>query len=77
VNYWGVWPHGLGENMCQATVYLGKEMVAKDVTWLQPVEKGVEIKSFFDPPQVIEGRIVGIDFLKHRVLLVPVQEKGE
>ena len=60
--------------MCQATVYLGEQKVAQDVTWLEPVENGVRLSTFFEEPQVVEGRIQHIDFLKHRVVLKPTEE---
>lgn len=55
--------------MCQATVYLGEEVVAENVVWLQPVKGGVQVTTFFEEPHVVRGLIKGIDFLKHRVLL--------
>ena len=55
--------------MCQATVYLNDQQVAEDVIWLEPTEEGVELRTLFEEPRVIPGVIVGIDFLKHRVLL--------
>lgn len=58
--------------MCQATVYLGEQVVAKEVNWLELVEGGVQVQSFFEDPQVIPGMVKGIDFLKHRVLLEPI-----
>lgn len=64
--------------MCQATVYLGEEIVAEDVVWLQPVEGGVQVKTFFDEPHMVRGVIKGIDFLKHRVLLEQIgEDEGE
>lgn len=64
--------------MCQATVYLGEEVVAEDVVWLQPAEGGVQVTTFFEEPQVVHGVIKGIDFLKHRVLLEQVgEDEGE
>ena len=61
--------------MCQATVYLGEQKVAQDVIWLEPIENGVRLSTFFEAPQVIRGRIHHIDFLKHRVVLEPTEEK--
>ncbi len=64
--------------MCQATVYLGEEVVAEDVVWLETVEDGVQVTTLFEEPQVVRGVIKGIDFLKHRVLLEQVGEgEGE
>ena len=60
--------------MCQATVYLNDEQVAEDVIWLEPTDNGAELHTFFEEPKVVAGDIVGIDFLKHRVLLKPIEE---
>jgi predicted RNA-binding protein len=57
--------------MCQATVYLGEQEIAREVTWLEPVEGGVRLATFFEEPKVVHGHIHRIDFLKHRVLLEP------
>ncbi len=62
--------------MCQATVYLGEEEVAQEVIRLQPVKDGLQLETFFEEPRVVRGIIREIDFLKHRVLLEPV-EGGE
>ena len=59
--------------MCQATVYLGDQKVAEEVTGLDPVEGGVRLTAFFEEPQIVPGRIRHIDFLKHRVLLDPLE----
>ena len=61
--------------MCQATVYLGEQEIAREVTWLEPVEDGVRLATFFEEPRFVRGRIHHIDFLKHRVLLEP--DEGE
>ncbi len=63
--------------MCQATVYLGDEEIAREVTGLQLTEEGVRLTSFFDDPRVVQGRVLHIDFLKHRVQLEPLQEDAE
>jgi predicted RNA-binding protein len=55
--------------MCQASVYLGEQEIAREVTWLEPAEGGVRLATFFEEPRVVRGRIRRIDFLKHRVLL--------
>jgi predicted RNA-binding protein len=60
--------------MCQATVYLGEEKVAQDIIRLDQVENGVRIAAFFEEPQLVPGRIRTIDFLKHRVILEPIEE---
>lgn len=63
--------------MCQATVYLGDEEVAREVTGLQLMEDGVRLTSFFDDPKVIQARVLHIDFLKHRVQLEPLEEQAK
>ncbi|MFO7742940.1 MAG: CooT family nickel-binding protein [Anaerolineae bacterium] len=61
--------------MCQATVYLGEEEVAREITGLQLTEEGVRLTSFFEEPKVVSGRLMHIDFLKHRVQLEPLEEE--
>ena len=63
--------------MCQATVYVGDELMAKEVNRLEIVKGGVQVRSFFEEPQMIEGVIKSIDFLKHRVLLEPAAEEED
>ena len=60
--------------MCQATVCLGDRVIAEEVTGLEPLEGGVRLTAFFEDPQIVPGRIRYIDFLKHRVLLEPLNE---
>jgi predicted RNA-binding protein len=60
--------------MCQATVYLGDEEVAREVTGLELTDEGVRLTAFFEEPKVVAGRIRYIDFLKHRVQLQPLEE---
>lgn len=60
--------------MCQATVYLGDQEVAQEVIGLDPIEGGVRLAIFFEEPMIVPGRIRHIDFLKHRVLLEPIEE---
>jgi predicted RNA-binding protein len=62
--------------MCQASVYLGEQEIAREVTWLEPAEGGVRLATFFEEPRVVRGRIRRIDFLKHRVLL-ELDEEGD
>jgi len=59
--------------MCQAIVYLGDKEIAREVTWLEPAEEGVRLATFFEEPRVVPGRIRHIDFLKHRVVLEPLE----
>ena len=67
--------------MCQATVYIledGKQQeVMRDVTRLVMVEGGVRLEQFFEQPRTLPGRITEIDFLKHRVYLMPLEESKE
>ena len=61
--------------MCQADVYLGDEIIAKDVIGLESVDEGVRLAAFFEEPQIVPGRIRRIDFLKHQVWLDPLEEE--
>ncbi|NLF00396.1 MAG: CooT family nickel-binding protein [Anaerolineales bacterium] len=63
--------------MCQATVYLGDEVVARDVTGLDPADGGVRLTTLFEEPTFVAGQIRHIDFLRHRVLLEPCEEVGD
>jgi len=64
--------------MCQAVVYLarkdGEQEIMRDVVLLEPVEEGVRLQAFFEEPLILQARISRIDFLKHTVTLVPVEE---
>lgn len=59
--------------MCQAKIwvrYRGEEReIAKDITQLEISEEEIKIKSFFEPPKVIKGKIKAIDFLKAKVII--------
>ena len=65
--------------MCQATVYLvqdGQEReIMRDVVLLEPAEDGLRLQAFFEEPVTIQARVERIDFLKHTVTLVPVQQE--
>jgi predicted RNA-binding protein len=61
--------------MCQATVFVGDERIAQEVIRLDQVERGVRLVTFFEEPQFVSGRIQTIDFLKHQVILEPVEER--
>jgi predicted RNA-binding protein len=63
--------------MCQATVYVGDQEIAREVIWLESAEEGVRLATFFEEPWVVPGRVRHIDFLKHRVLLIPIEEEGD
>lgn len=60
--------------MCQATVYLGDERVAEDVISLRTVQGGVKLRTLFEEPKFVPARVAEIDFLKHRVILEPMEE---
>jgi predicted RNA-binding protein len=60
--------------MCQAKVYLDGNQVAEEVIWLEPVEHGFLLRTLFDEPQKVQGRLESIDLLKHRVLLVSMEK---
>jgi predicted RNA-binding protein len=63
--------------MCQATVYLGDQEVAREIIRLETAEDGVRLAALFEEPKLVPGRILHIDFLKHRVLLEPLEtEEG-
>jgi len=61
--------------MCQAKVYLrqnGQEIeIMKEVIGIEITDKGLVLKSFFEEPKEIQGRIREIDFLKHFVIIEP------
>lgn len=65
--------------MCQATVYLAQdgqeEELMRDVILLEPVEDGLRLQAFFEEPVTVQARVERIDFLKHTVTLVPMQEE--
>lgn len=66
--------------MCQAIVYLardgeeGKEEIMRDVILLEETADGLRLRTFFEEPKVVRASIVRIDFLKHTVILRPVEE---
>ncbi|MFZ5916369.1 MAG: CooT family nickel-binding protein [Chloroflexota bacterium] len=55
--------------MCQATVYLDQEKIMEDVIWLEPTKEGVLLRTFFEEPKEVKGKLKSIDLLKHRVML--------
>ena len=67
--------------MCQPTAYLLKdgqrEEVMHEATRLVPVREGVQLQTFFDEPCIVLGRVAEIDFLKHTVILVPLEAQGQ
>ncbi len=66
--------------MCQATVYMkqnGKEeKIMSDVILLEPAaeEGALRLQAFFEEPVTVRASIERIDFLKHTVTLVPLEE---
>lgn len=64
--------------MCQAKVFLvrdgASELVAQDVIQLEVGAEGVALSTFFDEAKQVRGRVTSIDFLKHTVTLVPLEE---
>ena len=65
--------------MCQATVYLAQGWSGEGdscgiVVLLEPVEDGLRLQAFFEEPVTVKARVSRIDFLKHSVTLVPVEE---
>lgn len=58
-------------------MYMGGREIAQEISALEPVEGGVRLESLFGEPQFVEGRLRSIDFLKHRVLLEPLQEAAD
>lgn len=63
--------------MCQATVYLGDREIAREVIGLELAEDGVRLAALFEEPKFVPGRIRHIDFLKHLVLLEPLEERED
>jgi predicted RNA-binding protein len=65
--------------MCQAVVYLAEDRqdreILRDVTLLEPIAGGVRLSTFFDEPVTVPARIGRIDFLKHTVTLLPLDER--
>jgi len=63
--------------MCQATVFLvrdGEETeLMRDVILMEPVEEGVLLQAFFEEPVTVRARVQRLDFLKHRVILTPLE----
>jgi len=64
--------------MCQATVYLGDQEIAREVIALEQDEATVQIATFFEEPRIVAGRIRRIDLLKNQVFIEPLegQEDG-
>jgi predicted RNA-binding protein len=63
--------------MCQATVFLDGEVIMQDVLMVEPVPEGVRLIALFEPVQIVPASIRQIDLIKHRVILVSLQESLE
>lgn len=61
--------------MCQATVYLGDEVIMHDVAGVEPVPEGVKLTALLEPPRVVAAVIREIDLLQHRVVLEPLSKQ--
>jgi predicted RNA-binding protein len=64
--------------MCQATVYIAQDghekEILRDAILLESVEGGVRLQAFFEEPLSLPAKIDRIDFLKHTVTLLPLEE---
>lgn len=64
--------------MCQAVVYLSRgnreQEIMRDVILLEPVDGGVRLQALFEEPVTVQARVGRIDFLRHRVTLIAVEE---
>jgi predicted RNA-binding protein len=56
---------------------VGDQVVAEEVTGLELIEEGVRITSFFEPPKIVSGKILYVDFLKHRVLMESLEGRND
>lgn len=67
--------------MCQATVYMiadgEKREIMREVARMTWVEGGVRLQQLFEEPQIVQGRVQEIDFMKHTVTLVSAESQGE
>jgi predicted RNA-binding protein len=65
--------------MCQATVYLAQDgrdkEIMRDVVLLEPTDDGLRLQAFFEEPVSVRARVERIDFLKHTVILVPLENE--
>ena len=62
--------------MCQAKIILlhqnTSETIMEDVTHLKVEGEEVWLSRFFEPPTSIRATVKEVDFLKHTVILVPL-----
>ena len=63
--------------MCQGTVFLNGEGIMRDVVMVEPMREGVRVMALFEPVRVVPAAIRQIDLIKHRVILVSLQEIEE
>ncbi len=63
--------------MCQVKVYLDGEKVLENVIWIEPTQDGFLLRTFFDDPCEVKGRLQSIDLLKHQVRLMRVTPTNE
>lgn len=60
--------------MCEADAYLivgdNEELVMKAVRFLRPDEGKVFLKSIYGEQRTLRGRIVEMDLIEHRILLI-------
>ncbi|MCD6302328.1 MAG: CooT family nickel-binding protein [Anaerolineae bacterium] len=50
--------------------YLNGEKLIENVTWVEPTDEGVLVRSYFEPSRTIKARIQAIDLTTNRVLLL-------
>lgn len=59
--------------MCQARIWVRvnneEKEIVKDITQLEVKGEDIWLKSFFEPPRRIKGKILAIDFLKAKVII--------
>jgi predicted RNA-binding protein len=63
--------------MCQATVYLNRELVMRDVLIVEPIPEGVRLIALFEPVQVLHATIRQNDLIKHKVILESLEESEQ
>ncbi len=56
--------------MCMVDAYLNGEKLIENVTWVEPTDEGVLVRSYFEPSRTIKARIQAIDLTTNRVLLL-------
>lgn len=59
--------------MCQAKIWIrtnGEEReIARDITQIEFLGDEIILKSFFEPPKRLKGKVKEIDFLKAKVFI--------